>query len=150
MPDHLIALRCGRLRDAFNLDAGAHLAGLKGLFRDLIMRQQFAPIATGVPVEPGPIIARALQALFIAPPAALRDPLRQHIHDLRVFGLVVEEVFGKPHEHHRAVLCDLHRLDKRLHLARLHSEIHHGTDRDDEHRGEEAGKAKPQRRMPVR
>src|ERR1043166_8167377 len=69
MPDHLIALRRGRLRHAFNLDTGPDLAWLKGLLGHLIMREELAAVATTVPVEPGPVIARALVALFIAPPA---------------------------------------------------------------------------------
>ena len=101
-------------------------------------------------VEPRPIIARPLIALVIPPPAALGDPLRQHVHHLALLGLIVEEVFREAHEHHLPLVGDLHRLHKHLDLAGLHGEIHNGTDRDDEHDGEEAGKAKPQGRMPVR
>jgi hypothetical protein len=36
-----------------------------------------------------------------------------------------------------------------LHLTGLHGEIHNRADGDDEHHGEEAGKAKPQGGMPV-
>src|SRR5712671_2796876 len=150
MPHHLITLRRSRLRDALNLDTGTGLTWLKRLFFHLIVSEELAAIPARVPVEPGPIIAGTLIPLLIPPPAPLGHPLRQHVHHLTVFGLIVEEVLGNAYEHHLALLGDLHGLHKRLDPAGLHGEIPNGSNADDDDHGQETGKAKPQRRMPLR
>src|SRR5262245_4819805 len=144
MPHDLKALRRRRLGDALDLDTRPLLTRLEGLFFDLISGQDLAAIATGMAIEPGPIIARALIALLIPLPTALGHPLCEHIHHLAVLGLVVEEVLGNAYQDHLPLLGDLDRLHKRLDLARLHGKIHDGTERDDEHDTEDTGKAKPQ------